>query len=366
MKGKPITIIQHNCAKTYEVLTSLLHYTNGTADIILIQEPWLASDGTPYSHPSFESILPDTTNNERPRTAAYISKSRLDILCSYRSDLLPHLDGDILPLQILAGKEKFTLWNIYNERKKLTPDSRPLYTMDRTLNQLQIPQHSILCGDFNAHHSLWNSAVHQQIRGDVLVEWFTANNCDLVNQPDIPTYNYRHGSGSSVLDLTLATQDIFDRVVDWAVDEDAHTGSDHEVVRFSLVLDTDNLVHSPMSNKYNWQKADWTSFESTLKHLMAESSSTFTSYLTSGTTNSLDQAALILRDSILHSLHLHVPLSNPCSRSKRWWTDELAILRQEMARMHRKWKSDRQDSHYTDYKTSRNLYFQAIRQSKAQ
>src|SRR5205807_2154324 len=88
-------------------------------------------DGTPYSHPSFESILPDTTNNERPRTAAYISKSRLDILCSYRSDLLPHLDGDILPLQVLAGKEKFTLWNIYNERKKLTPDSRPLYTMDR-------------------------------------------------------------------------------------------------------------------------------------------------------------------------------------------------------------------------------------------
>ena len=170
MKGKPITIIQHNCAKTYEVLTSLLHYTNGTADIILIQESWLASDGTPYSHPSFESILPDTTNNERPRTAAYISKSRLDILCSYRSDLLPHLDGDILPLQILAGKEMFTLWNIYNERKKLTPDSRPLYTMDRTLSQLQIPQHSILCGDFNAHHSLWNSAVHQQIRGDVLVE----------------------------------------------------------------------------------------------------------------------------------------------------------------------------------------------------
>src|SRR5437588_13111386 len=73
-----------------------------------------------------------------------------------------------------------------------------------------------------------------------------------------------------------------------------------------------------------------------LKQLMAESSSTFTSYLTSGTTDSLDQAALILRDSILHSLHLHIPHSNPCSRSKRWWTDELATLRQEMARMHRK------------------------------
>src|SRR5437899_11582845 len=101
MKGKPITIIQHNCAKTYEVLTSLLHYTNGTADIILIQEPWLASDGTPYSHPCFESILPDTTNNERPIIAAYINKSRLEILCSNISDLLPNVNGVILPLQII-------------------------------------------------------------------------------------------------------------------------------------------------------------------------------------------------------------------------------------------------------------------------
>ena len=230
MRGTPITIVQHNCAKTYEVLTSLLHYTNGTADIVLVQEPWLAPGGTPYSHPSFESILPDTANNEKPRTAVYVSKSRLDILCTYRPDFLPHLDGDVLPLQILAGKEKFILWNIYNERQKLTPDSRPLYTMDRTLHLLHIPQHSILCGDFNAYYSLWNSAVQQQIRGDVLVEWFRANKCDLVNQPDIPTYTYGQGTGSSILDLTLTTEDLFDRVVDWTVDEDAHTGSDHEVI----------------------------------------------------------------------------------------------------------------------------------------
>ena len=57
--------------------------------------------------------------------------------------------------------------------------------MDRMLHLLHIPQHSILCGDFNAHHNLWNSAVQHQIRGDVLVEWFRANNCDLVNHPDI-------------------------------------------------------------------------------------------------------------------------------------------------------------------------------------
>ena len=118
MRDKPISIVQHNCAKTYEVLTSLLHCTNGLADIILIQEPWLAApDGSPYSHPSFTCILPDTANGDRPRTAAYLSKSRLDILCTYRSDLLPHLDADVLPLQVLAGKEKLP-FGIYIMKEK--------------------------------------------------------------------------------------------------------------------------------------------------------------------------------------------------------------------------------------------------------
>ena len=325
----------------------------------------MAPGGTPYSHPSFESILPDTANNEKPRTAVYVSKSRLDILCTYRPDLLSHLDGDVLPLQILAGKEKFILWNIYNERKKLTPDSRPLYTMDRTLHLLHIPQHSILCGDFNAHHSLWNSAVQQQIRGDVLVEWFRANKCDLVNQPDIPTYNYRQGTGSSILDLTLTTEDLFDRVVDWTVDEDAHTGSDHEVVRFTLVLDTDSLVPSPMSNKYNWQKADWEGFRTTLYTLMDKSTSSFYNLLESGSTDDLDKAALLLRDLIHQSCTIHVPLSKPCSRSKRWWSEDLASLRQITAKQHRKWKNTKLDTDHADYKKHRNKYFRAIRENKA-
>jgi len=149
------------------------------------------------------------------------------------------------------------------------------------------------------------------------------------------------------------------------VGDDAHTSSDHEVVRFTLVLDTDKLVPSPMSNKYNRHKIDWNSFNTTLQSLMAESSSSLYSYLTSGTTTSLDQAALILRDSILNSLNLHVPLSKPCSRSKRWCSAELTTLRQEMAKTHRKWKSSRLDPNYTDYKRSRNRYFRAIIDSKA-
>ncbi|CUS08851.1 unnamed protein product [Tuber aestivum] len=237
--------------------------------------------------------------------------------------------------------------------------------MDRTLQYLQLPPSSILCGDFNAHHSWSNPGVEQQIRGDILVDWFRANRCDLVNGADTPTYNYTHGNRTSILDLTLATPDIFERLIDWAVDQDAHTGSDHEVVRFSLVLNTDTLVPSPMSNKFNWQVADWESFQKTLQELMAKSSPIFIPLVDDGTAESLDQAASILTDSIHQSLSLHVPLSKPCSRSKRWWTEELTGMRTEMAKCYRKWKHSRLETDYTDYKRSRNKYFRKIRDSKA-
>jgi hypothetical protein len=136
------------------------------------------------------------------------------------------------------------------------------------------------------------------------------------------------------------------------------------VVRFTLVYDTDNLIPSPMSNKYNWEKADWESFRNTLYTTMAKSTLTFNTLLQSATTDDLDNAALLLRDSIHQSLSLHVPLSKPCSRSKRWWTEELATMRQAMAKQHRKWKSTQLDTEHADYKRYRNKYFRAIRESR--
>ncbi|CUS06713.1 unnamed protein product [Tuber aestivum] len=98
---------------------------------------------------------------------------------------------------------------------------------------------------------------------------------------------------------------------------------------------------------------------------MAKSSPTFTLLLYNGTAEFLDQAACILTDSIHQSLSLHIPLSKPCSRSKRWWTEELASMRTEMAKCCRIWKHCRLETDYTDYKRSRNGYFRKIRASKS-
>ena len=102
-----------------------------------------------------------------------------------------------------------------------------------------------------------------------------------------------------------------------------------------------------------------------VRALMDKSTATFYTLLESATTDDLDKATLILTDLIHQSLSLHVPLSKPCSRSKRWWTEELSTMRQAMAKQFRKWKSTQLDSEYADYKRHRNTYFRAIGESKA-
>jgi hypothetical protein len=362
MSLQPLRIIQHNCAKNKQIQETLLDIANGTADIILLQEIHLYPQGTTVPSPSFDLFIPDTTNHQKPRTAIYVNKSRTDIFCSLRSDLLPVIDGDTTLLQILAGQETFYIYNVYNERRKLSDNSNP-YTIDRYLCSLKLNGNSILAGDFNAHHPWWNSEA-TPTRTEKLLPFLTDNHMDLVNIPDVPTYHHRQNTGDSVIDLVFATDNISDRVLDWAVDDTTHTGSDHEILRYTLLIDTNNTVPSPLSQRYNWQKADWSAFKDRLLTNSNREQAEFYSLLTIASPTTLDKAAVIFTDWIVDALKESVPFSRPCSKSKRWWTEELTTLRKQMSRNCRNWKRDQCSSTRLTYKASRNTYFNAIQTTK--
>jgi hypothetical protein len=54
----------------------------------------------------------------------------------------------------------------------------------------------------------------------------------LIFIPDIATYYFFGGQGSSVLDLTLASAEIMEEVTNWAIDNEHAMGSEHEVIYF--------------------------------------------------------------------------------------------------------------------------------------
>jgi hypothetical protein len=111
-------------------------------------------------------------------------------------------------------------------------------------------------GDLNAHYPLWNSRVRSPIRANELIMLIEEHGWHLVNIPDTPTHSFRKGTGSSVLDLTIATPSVAREVSNWAIDKENPTSSDHEVVIFqitSLHPDTDFTSPEPC---LNWKKTN--------------------------------------------------------------------------------------------------------------
>jgi hypothetical protein len=211
---------------------------------------------------------------------------------------------------------------------------------------------------------LWNSRVRRNTRANELAELIEDEGSHLINAPDIATYHYRNGTGSSVLDLTIASPAVAREVTNWAADDKNPTGSDHEVIRFQITSLHPDMEVSMGPPRLNSKKTDWDTFVTTLQTITAATSSHWTPLSQNPTPDNLDEWAAILRDSIQAAAEVATPPLNPTPRSKRWWTQEIDSVRKDMTRAKYKWKQTRLPDHHTDFKTLRNAYFRQIRHAK--
>ena len=365
MTGKTVRrvrVLQHNCARSKEVMHSVLETAVKNADILLLQEPWIGPKYTTVGHPTFVSILPKDTPSRRPRVAIFYSRAFPRLAVNVRSDLID--DEDILALEVSTPQlETFTIFNVYNEQV----DGRGPYTVERKLQDFSLPRRCLLAGDFNSHNTWWNSNIRGNRNDEVLVQLATDNNMVLLNEPDEPTHYPANGNTPSVLDLTFATPAMFDSISNWCIDPEMDTGSDHTVIRFEiaspLLMPT---APDPRSQRYNWKKADWEQFTKQLQATRQLNKDRWKLLIAHSHYNqNLDAAAELLRDSIVEACELHVPHIRPSPRSKVWWNDELNERRTCMKRHLRRWKENRtNDALREEYKRHRNAYFRAIDYAK--
>ena len=162
----------------------------------------------------------------------------------------------------------------------------------------------------------------------------------LLNEEDTPTYHYRNGTGTSILDLTFVTPSSTESITSWAVDDEATTGSDHEVICFVLNISRiEDTVTLPVYQLFNFKKADWTLFNTMLLDLQPATHLQMEQYLHQISDSGLEQAATILRDTLLQAATATIPFLRPSPRSKPWWNDDLTSQRQHMHRQKRHWKA---------------------------
>ena len=168
-------------------------------------------------------------------------------------------------------------------------------------------------------------------------------------------------STPSVLDLTLATQGIVNKIQDWVVIPDL--GSDHFGVLFTISNSTSNsqVISSSSNLRFNTKKADWVLFKNSLSYSFKD----FQFSTTSTYSNSeLDELAKDFTTKIVNAANTSIPKYTKAVFAKPWWNEALKTLRKSMQRYYRLAKA----SGYTLYKeeltAAKNNYFNTIKKAK--
>jgi len=118
----------------------------------------------------------------------------------------------------------------------------------------------ILGCDANAHHTLWGSTNVNE-RGEDLLGYLMGTQLEVMNKGDAPTFI--NAIRQEVLDLTLVTTALQDRIRNWRVDRNA-SFSDHRYILYDVKLGLPDPIYYR-----NRRKTDWTTYSTETKELLA-------------------------------------------------------------------------------------------------
>ena len=131
-------------------------------------------------------------------------------------------------------------------------------------------------------------------------------------------------------------------LINWKINEDKVTDSDHETILFSINIDSGNLVENPVyNNQYNFEKADWKIFAEEL--ILQSNKEEFVSNINISqiSREMLETEAEKLRDIIVIAANKAISKKRIHEKSKSWWNEELKLLRKELANAKKQYKKIR-------------------------
>ncbi len=321
--------------------------TSGVPVIALIQEPWIYKNQVKGLSSLGGQILRGAPR-ARVRACIYVSKG-LDMV------FLPHLsssDISAVEVDLMVGGRKRTIVFIsaYLPQDPFSepPPSRELALAISSCEQRQIP---IIIGcDANAHHTVWGCQ-DINIRGRTLLEYLMTTDLEIINQGHSPTYV---GMGhQSIIDLTLASQQIAGEVLEWHVSRE-DSMSDHRHIYYHLQIDAIAPVY-----RRNPRSTDWGAYKRNLENRIGD-------WVTHAQdSNDLEQGVNNLQTAIITSYEESCPLRRvKMGRRVPWWNQRLSELRKECRKNLRRALYSRADQDWEIYKEFRREYKNLIQKSK--
>ena len=340
--NKNITLLQWNVRGVPENWSELKQaLISSSKSIICLQESHLKpSDPYNFEIATYSLIRKDALFQPLKRRGGVCTYIKSNI--AFR-EIQITTTFDIQAFEISTNQNFLTVINTY-----APPDinfSEFIQDLETLVTSLTSP--FILCGDFNAHHPLWDRSRRlPDSKGKILLE--LVDNLQLViNNDGSPTLPARTTTHSDTTPDITATSSTLALSTTWETSPDPYF-SDHLPIHITLGHTT---TQHRSYTRFNLKKADWYSFTNTLENVI-ERQPTPEQFI----------------ESITETAKLHIPQTKPNNNAKPksvpWWNYDCqrAITFRNTAR-HRYEKS-RSEEDFINYKKAKARCRKVIKQAK--
>ena len=328
MDVKPIRVLQCNamhCNNSQIELTR--HFMSNNFSIALISEPYVGSNTTLHAIRGV-NIFQFPTNG-RVKACILIKES-----FGVAIGATQYSTSNLAVAKVNLGQRKLFIASTYiepNDDANGTINAITSFLSD-TKGSLQL-----VGGDFNASHQLWNCEISNE-RGNTIADMIHANNMAVCNIGNTPTFEaVRHQNHcSSIVDITLASENLIACVDDWTVNLDACSSSDHNAIEFKISMDA-NPTPTTRTTTYlfNNKTAKWHEFREALRREI-NASGILELDINSLTEVGVDHAIETLTFSIRNACFQSMKLRGNAKPYNPWWSERLERLKRNVLRYHHK------------------------------
>jgi len=378
-----LKILHYNIGKRKQVQWSMLN-DEGLKDMdaIATVEPYIFEDietkqPTCGTHRHWQIFLPTSQRPDGMTRHKY--RAAIWIRAGARGRAIPIDSHDMVAVQLTAQGTEYVIITAYDPADKIEGQSKADAELERKLELIEeaikqirkdFPQAGIIVtSDLNRHHPLWGGTMDadKPQDGEAIVDFAYRMGLQSLLPPGTVTWNHQSLGYKSCIDVILANHALADKMAKCRLADTDH-GSDHWAIeavfdppegRKGIAGDTS----APTKLMYN--RTDWSRVNKEIEERLPATPEAGAQ----NTEEDLERLAQMFGRVVRTAVINHTPRAQPSPYAKRWWTEELTILRRAMTAARNKMVKMRRHNEPSEgaqtlWKQARKAYFHKMDKSK--
>lgn len=296
-----LSILQWNARSLIangQELKYFIERQNVKPNIVCIQETWL-KPSLVFILSGYIALRKDRNPNVGGGVAIFVQQGINYKVLNINEEI------EVIGIEVWISKSKFNIINYYNPCKKISREILDsIYVKENVKN--------ILCGDFNAHNTLWESKRNDE-NGNIIEEFMDDYNLTCLNDGRGTRFDVGHGAESAI-DLTIVSDQIAG-ISQWEVMNDNSLGSDH----YPILLKLNNFKVAVEENwypKWRMREANWEMYKKIASDIFME--------IMPNLSNNIEELNSMITNIIYESAEKAICKSTGLKKKKmvHWWNNE--------------------------------------------